>query len=226
MSTTVVSPEGFAWSYSQLKNFEACPRRYYNYNVSKDVKEPESGALLEGKKIHEAFDARVSRGTKLPLDMQMHEPLLARLAAARGEVRTECKLALTSDFTPSKFFGRGVWFRIMLDYVNTRDSKATVIDYKTGKPDNADMTQLQLAAVTMFAHDAKLEKVRTALVFVAYDQVERVIFTRDDISEIWGEILPRVGKMVEARQAQDYPPKPGRLCRSYCAVTSCPFHGK
>jgi len=159
--------------------------------------------------------------------MAMHEGLLSKLANAGGSVRTEQKLALGSDLSPSKFFGRSAWFRTVLDYtrVNEAGDRAVVIDYKTGKP-SEDMTQLQLAAVTTFAHQAKVNQVRTALVFVAHDHIEPATFAREDVTEIWSEILPRVRKLVDARQSQNYPPKPGGLCRRWCAVTSCPFHGK
>lgn len=227
MSTTVVNPEGFSWSYTALKNFETCPRRYYSYNVAKDVKEPESEALIKGKRIHEAFDARVAKGVPLPPGMTMHEGLLARLARAKGEIRTEQRLALGSDLSPSKFFGRTAWFRAVLDYTNVNEAgdRIVVIDYKTGKP-SEDMTQLQLAAVTVFAHHTRARRVSVALAFVAYDQIERATFTREDTTEIWSDVLPRVRRMVDARQSQNYPPKPGGLCKRWCAVTSCPFHGK
>jgi len=223
--TTAVNSPGFSWSYSALKNFEVCPKRYYAYNVAKDVKEPEGEALRQGKVIHAAFDARVAKGTSLPLGMGMHEAMLAKLAAAPGAVYTEQRLALSSDFAPTTFFSKTAWFRTVLDYTNVNGTQAVVIDYKTGRP-SEDMTQLQLAAATTFAHDAKVQKVKVALMFVAYDKMERETFLREDTTEIWGEILPRVRKMVDARQKQEYPPKPGYLCRKWCAVVSCPFNGK
>ena len=225
ITTDVTAAPGFSWSYSALKNYETCPRRYYNYNVSKDVKEPESDAIKQGHALHAAFDARVKSGTSLPLGMGMHEGMLAKLAAAPGATYTEQKLALASDFSPAKFFSKNAWFRTVLDYTNVNGERATVIDYKTGRP-SEDMTQLQLAAATTFAHDARVQRVRVALAFVSHDHIERATFVRQDTTEIWGEILPRVKKLVEARQKQDYPPKPGGLCRKWCAVTSCPFHGR
>jgi len=220
-----VTLEGFSWSYSALKNFETCPRRYYNYNVSKDVQEPESEALKQGHAVHQAFDARVSKGTPLPPSMTVHERMISKLASAPGTIHTEQKLALGSDFSPSKFFSRAAWFRIVLDYTNIHDAQAVVVDYKTGRP-SEDMTQLQLAAVTTFAHVPKVQKVKAALAFIAHDHIERATFAREDVTEIWGEILPRVKKLVDARQTQHYPPNPGGLCKRWCAVTSCPFHGK
>ncbi len=224
--TTVANIPGFTWSYSVLKNFETCPRRYFAYNVARDVSEPESDAIKQGHAVHAAFSARVTEGTSLPLGMGMHESMLAKLADAPGEIHTERKLGLSSSFAPTSFNGKGIWFRIVLDYVNIRpDGNATVIDYKTGRPDT-DMTQLELSAATLFAHDRKIQRVKTALVFTAHEQIEQAEFVRAQTTEIWSGILPRVNKVVQARQKQDYPPKPGGLCRRYCAVASCPFHGK
>ena len=39
---------GFTWSFSKLRAFEVCSKRFYHYEILKDVKEPESRALVEG----------------------------------------------------------------------------------------------------------------------------------------------------------------------------------
>lgn len=224
--TTVATVPGFSWSYSVLKNYETCPRRYYAYNVKRDVSEPESDAIKQGHAVHAAFQDRVRSGKRLPLGMGMHEPILAKLADAPGEIHTEKKLGLSSSFAPTAFMGANVWFRIVLDYVNVReDGTATVIDYKTGRPSD-DMTQLELSAATLFAHDKRVQRVKAALLFVAHEQIEQAEYVRSQTTEIWGNVLPRVRQVVEARQKQDYPPKPGGLCKRYCAVTSCPFQGR
>jgi len=224
--TTVANVPGFSWSYSVLKNYETCPRRYYAYNVARDVTEPESEAIKHGHAVHAAFEARVKKGTPLPLGMGMHEPILAKLADAPGEIHTEQKLGLSSSFAPTGFHGANVWFRIVLDYANVReDGTATVIDYKTGRP-SEDMTQMELSAATLFAHDKRVQRVKAALLFVEHEQIERAEFVRSQTTEIWSHVLPRVRQVIEARQRQDYPPRPGGLCRRYCAVISCPFHGR
>jgi hypothetical protein len=224
ITTDVIPTRSFSWSYSALKNFETCPRRYYAYSVAKEVREPESDELRRGHQVHAAFRARVSEGAKLPLGMGMHEPLLAQLADAPGEVHTEQKLGLSVNLAPASW--STAWFRVVIDYANVReDGSATVIDYKTGRP-NDDTTQLDLSAVTLFAHDPRVERVKAALLFVAYEQLERVTYTRAQTMEIWDGILPRVRQLADARQAQDYPPKPGGLCKRYCAVRSCAFCGK
>jgi hypothetical protein len=229
MSFTVATQPGFAWSYSQLKNFETCPKRYYHYNVAKDVTEPETEALRGGYALHTAFDHRISKGTSLPLGMGQYENMLAKFVAAPGRTYSEQKLAITSDFKPVAFFGKGVWCRTVIDACKVRDETqgrvAVVLDWKTGKP-SPDPTQLQLMSAVMFAQDPKLVRVKAALLFINHNHTEPAEYVRGDVTEIWGELLPRVRKVVDARQSQEYPPRPSGLCKRYCAVVSCPYHGK
>ena len=46
-----------AWSYSSLKTFEQCPRKYYHLKVAKDIKD---GDTEIGVFDHETFEAWVS----------------------------------------------------------------------------------------------------------------------------------------------------------------------
>jgi hypothetical protein len=158
--------------------------------------------------------------------MGMYEPLLAKLASAPGAVHAERKLAISKDFAPVAWFAPGAWFRQVIDYTNVRnDGVAITLDYKTGRP-KEDVTQLQLAAATIFAHDPEVTRVRAALVFVGYEQTEQAHYTRADLPEIWDEILPRVNALQRARTNNEFPPRPGGLCRRYCGVKTCPFNGK
>jgi len=222
MSTTVGQP--FAWSYSVLKNFETCALRYYSYNVAKNVIEPETEQLKEGNRLHKVFENRL-KGEPLPLGFAHHEALLASILNAPGVTYAEQKLAMTSSFTPSGYFGKGVWFRTVIDCTKVRETSATVLDWKTGKV-SEDETQLKLMAATLFCHMPAVQRIKAALVFVNYDHAERAEYVREDLTEIWGEILPRVKLVERARQAQHYPPTPSGLCKKYCAVTSCPHHGR
>jgi hypothetical protein len=217
----------FAWSYSQLKNFETCPKRYYHYNVAKDVVEPQSAALTEGNDLHKAFENRIKHKQELPLGMGQYENMLARIVGLPGVVYAEQKLAMNANFAPTTWFGKDVWLRTILDctYINEAGVTAATFDWKTGKPAQ-DLTQMQLAAATLFCHQPKLERVKVSLVFVNHNKTEPGEFVREDLPEIWSEILPRVKQVESARAAQEYPPKPSGLCKRYCAVVSCPYHGK
>ena len=214
----------FTWSYSRLKNYETCPKRHLHYDVVKDIREPETGQMSEGNAIHKALELRIGKGRKLPLGMSQYEPVAAKLAALPGTNYAEQKLALTKDFMPVGFFGKGVWFRTILDFCNINGSTAAVIDYKTGKPAE-DMTQLQLLAATIFHHDPEIQRVKARLLFLNHNHAERAEFVREDLTEIWSEILPRVRRLQRALEENEFPPKPSGLCKKYCAVVLCPYYG-
>ena len=224
--TTVgaASAPAFAWSYSHLKNAETCLKRYYHYQIAKDVVEPETEQLREGKALHHAFEMRIKYGTQLPLTWARHEPMLTKIINAPGQTYAEQKLALTSSFTPTGYFAKNCWFRSVSDCTKDDGLSALVLDWKTGKPAE-DLTQLQLMSLTLFAVKPGLQRVKAALVFVNYDHVEPAEFTRSQVTGLWAEILPRVNMLAHARQTQEFPPRPSGLCKRYCAVVSCPHHG-
>lgn len=219
------TPRPFAWSYSRLKNYETCPKRHYHYDIARDIAEPQTPQLSEGNATHKAFENRVRHGTRLPLPLLQHEAIMEKLAAAPGQVYAEQKLALTVEFKPVDYFGKGVWFRTVLDYCNISNGIASVIDYKTGRP-SPDPTQSGLMAATIMHYDQTIEKVRSLLLFINHNHTERVDYTRAGLPAIWSQILPRVAKLQMAVETQEYPPNPGGLCRRYCAVISCPYHGR
>ena len=221
MTTGVAS---WAWSYSHLKNFETCPKRYAHYQVLKDVTEPETDQLREGNDLHAAFEHRVKSGTPLPLAYARFEPMLERILAAPGRTYGEQKLALTSSFAPTGWFAKTAWFRTIGDLLKETDEQATIIDWKTGAV-KEDLTQLQLLALTVFAHKPKLKRVKAALVFVNHEHVAPAEFVPEQVTVLWGEILPRVRAMMNARATSSFPPNPSGLCKKYCAVTACPHHG-
>jgi len=214
----------FSWSYSALRNYETCPRRYYHYDIAKSVQEGESEAIQEGHRVHSAFDARLRAKTPLPLGLGHNEPILAGILADEGQTYSERKLALSSNFRPVAWFSPEAWFRGVLDCTKLKKDFAVVFDWKTGKP-SMDMTQMQLAAALVFHSAPAVKRVRAALVFVTHDVIESQEYIRSDLTEIWGEILPRVKRLQKAREQEEYPPKPGGLCRRWCSVMSCPHQG-
>lgn len=226
----VPAQSGPPWSYSHLKNVETCPRRYYHYQVAKDVIEPESDELRAGNALHRHFQARLQHNVALPPGYVQFEGLLAKIKAAPGTLYTEQKLALTGRFQPCAWMSPNVWFRSISDCAVKRGNRIAVFDWKTGKPPGAygepDHTQLQLMAATFFRHIPDVETVDAALVFVHHEAASRAQFQRHEQGRIWRELLPRVDALQRARATRVFEPKPSGLCRRYCSVTSCAYHGK
>jgi hypothetical protein len=71
-----------------------------------------------------------------------------------------------------------------------------------------------------------VKKIRTEFVWLAEDATTRQDFDRNDMPGFWAGLMPRINQLEEASKTMTYPPKPGRLCKRWCAVTACPYHGQ
>jgi CRISPR/Cas system-associated exonuclease Cas4 (RecB family) len=214
-----------AWSFSKLNNYEICPKKHYHYDIAKDISEAPTPYRDEGDKLHAYFEARLKHGTALPLGYVQHEGLLASVAASPGKFYYEQKLAISATFRPVGYMGKNAWLRVVIDCVKINGTYAVILDWKTGKP-KEDLTQLRLSAAVLFAHQPNLlTHIRSALVYVNYDKIVRDEARRENLPALWAEILPRVKKFQRAHETQEFPPVPNSLCKKYCAVVSCPFHG-
>src|SRR6185312_4384686 len=83
----------WAWSYSKLKNYETCPKRHFHYDISKDVKEPQSEELKDGFYVHEMLAKRVMNNEPLPERLQKYEPWAVKILTGEGKILVEQKLA-------------------------------------------------------------------------------------------------------------------------------------
>ena len=54
------------WSFSSLKTFEQCPRKYYHLKIKKDVRDSGSEATLYGKELHKAAEDYIKDGVPIP----------------------------------------------------------------------------------------------------------------------------------------------------------------
>lgn len=219
----VVKP--FAWSYSKLKNFETCPKRYWHIDVQKDVKEEEGEALTYGNALHKALADRIGKGTPLPKPFAHFEPWAERILTGEGNILVEQKLAITAEFAPCTFFDKAAWYRGVADVIKIVGPVALVADWKTGKI-LEDGSQLALMAQCVFAHHPSVQKIRSEFVWLKDDATTRADFTRADMVGVWRGLYPRVEALQKAHDTNSFPAKTGGLCRRWCPVTQCPHHGE
>jgi hypothetical protein len=227
--TTGGKPKNFAWSYSKLKNYDSCPKRYYNVDVAKLVREEESESLQYGNAVHKALADAISGKQPLQPTFSHLQKWVDRVTGGiEGAIVVEQQLAIRKDFGPTTWFGHDAWYRGIADVIKAIGEPgqrvAVVIDWKTGKI-LEDGVQLALMAACVFAHNPDIQKIRTEFVWLKEDATTRADFTRDDLASVWNGVLPRVAALEQAHKNVDFPPKPGNLCRRYCPVTSCPHHG-
>lgn len=224
ITTTYTKPKPFSWSWSKIKNFRTCPKRYYIVDIEKSVKEEESEVLRWGNAVHDALHKYVAKNEPLPRGMEKFQTIADKVKNAKGTVLVEQKFALTAEFAPCTFFDRSAWFRGIADALIIKGPVALAIDYKLGKVVE-DSQQLALLAACVFAHHPDVQKIRTEYWWLKDEATSRAEFLRTNIPEIWRNILPEVKQLQHAHETMTFPPKPSGLCRRYCPVTSCPHHG-
>jgi len=224
LTTTRLAPKPFAWSYSKLKNFEACPKKHYHVDILKDCREDESEQLTYGNELHKAIAERIDKKKPLPLPYTFMEDWAKKVENGPGILLVEQKLAITKDFKKTGYFDRDVWFRGVADVLRVAGKVALVLDWKTGKIVE-DSVQLALTAQCIFSHYPEVMKVRSEFIWLKEEATTRGDFSRDDMTGLWAGLYPRVESMVVAANTTTYPAKPGGLCRRYCPVTKCPHHG-
>ena len=59
----------FNWSYSSIKTFQQCPKKYYHLKIAKDVKDEGSEATIYGQELHKAAEDFIKEGKPLPLEL-------------------------------------------------------------------------------------------------------------------------------------------------------------
>lgn len=217
--------KSFAWSFSKLKNFESCPKRHYEVDIAKNIKEEEGEALLWGNRVHKEMAIALTKNTPLPAEMSEYQRWVDKVYTGAGSLLVEQKYAITKEFSKASWFSPSAWYRGIGDVVRIATPVALILDWKTGKI-LEDSVQLALMAQCVFAHYPDVSHVRSEYVWLKDDCQTSELFTRDHMPGLWEGLLGRVGAMAEAASTNTYPPKPGYLCKRYCPVASCPYHGK
>lgn len=207
-------------SYSAIKDFEGCPRRYHTVRILKQFKQQDTEATLYGTAVHKAFEEYIRDNTPLPPQFQSFEPYVALLKAMKGELLCEQKMGVRADFTPCEFFAPDVWFRGVPDFLALGKRKARVVDFKTGKSARfADTDQLELMAAMVMVHYPHIEKVSGMLLFVVAKDVVTADFCRADLPNIWSKWAGRASMIESAVGHGTWNAKPSPLCR-FCPLTN------
>ena len=163
-----------AHSYSSIKDFEGCPRRYHEVRILKKFKSKDTDATLYGTAVHKAFEDYVRDGEELPAKYSQFKRFVEPLAKLEGTILCEEKMAIRADFSPCEFFDKDVWFRGIPDYlhINKAGTVARVADYKTGKSSRyADPGQLKLLTAMIMSYYPDVQIVKGVLLFVVVGDV-------------------------------------------------------
>lgn len=225
--TVSILAKAFSWSFSRIKNYETCPRRYHEIDVLKNFKEAKSKELQDGFLVHDAMAKRIADGITLPSNMPFEKWALYAMQGP-GTVGVEEEIAITSEFKPCAYFDKilPVWLRAKIDVLKISGRDAHIIDWKTGQV-KPDMTQLMLAALCVMVHYPKVFNIKAELVWLGYNTSTLKEFTVDELVEWWvNQMAKRVKGLKEAHEHNSFPPHQSGLCKRWCVVASCEHCGQ
>jgi len=215
------------WSYSGLKDFETCKRRYHEVKVLKNYPKMDNEANLYGTALHKVAEDFIKEGKPLAKDFAFLAPVMKAIAAMEGTKYCELQMGLREDLSPCEFFAKDFWVRGVADLVVLAPcgTKARCFDYKSGSDKYPDTDQLLLMALMIFQHFPAVQSVSGGLLFVLKGTVTKHKVKREQAEQLWWRWRERVAR-IEGSTANNYwPPKQSGLCKKYCPVRSCEFNG-
>lgn len=227
-NTVRVPKQNFSFTWSKIKNFETCPRRYLEIDVGKKYEE-KNPQLDYGNDMHEAATKRISHNVQLPEKFKVLEPWIQKFTKDSDDpavgIQTELKLAIDRNMRPCDWFSKSTYMRGVIDFLKIRKKVALAVDWKSGEI-KEDIVQLGLFAQLVFSHYQWVEAIKTMYVWIKNDDSSEENLYRKDMKDLWTEINPRVRALERATELNDFPPKKSGLCKEYCPVITCEFNGK
>jgi hypothetical protein len=217
------------WSYSSIKTFSQCPKKYFHLRVVKDVKDEGSDATRYGQELHAAAEKYIKDDDPIPPKFSFIKAVLDSVKNIPGQKHCELKLGVrktATGFEPCGFFDKDVWWRGIGDVVIVNGDTAFSLDYKTSKNSRfADLKQLDVLAAALFTHFPEVKKVRSALAFVVSNEFIHKDHTADMKDTYFATFEPELDRLAAAHETGVWNPNAGPLCK-FCPVTTCEHYKK
>jgi hypothetical protein len=215
------------WSYSGLKDYEQCARKYNEVKVLKRYPKLDSEANLYGGQLHKQAEEFIKDGKPLDPGFKFLKPILDAIVAMPGEKLCEFKMGLREDLSPCDFFDPDFWVRGVADLIVIAPDRTTArcFDYKSGSDRYPDTDQLLLMALMIFQLFPTVQRVSSGLLFVLKGTVAKHKVQRANAAGAWWRWRERVARLERAHTSGHWPPKQSGLCKKHCPVKSCEFQG-
>ena len=213
----------FTWSFSSLKEYINCPKKYQEVRILKNYKFIDTPQTIYGKEVHEALELYVRDGKPLAKNYLRFKKMVDTLIAIPGEKYPEYKMALTKKMEQCNFDDDNRWVRGIADLVIVDGDQAYIIDYKTGSNKYPDTKQLKLMAVMAFVCFPKVNKIKAGLLFCMKNSFVQESYTREDIHKSWKSFQTPLDRLTISYDYDTWTPNPTPLC-GWCPVETCSHH--
>ena len=215
--------EHIQWSFSSLKDFIGCPKRYQEVKVLNNYEFQPTEATTYGNKVHAALEAYVKTGAELPDNYKRYQGYVDAIIEIPGTKYPEYRMALDIEGKPCKWGSKDRWVRGIADLIVIDGEDAYIIDYKTGSANYPDPNQLKLMALMVFAYFPEVQKINAALMFIMHETIVDEQYSRDQIDELWEVFFPHLERLKLSYENDTWPANPTALCR-FCPVVTCDFN--
>ena len=213
----------FTWSYSALKEYENCPKKYYEIRVAQNYTVIPSEKMIYGTEVHKALEDYVKDGKELALNYLRFKGVADELIAIPGEKYAEYEMALGKDKLPCAFDDPSRWVRGIVDLLIVDNDYAFIVDYKTGSNRYPDPKQLRLMSLMTFAHFPQVNKIKAGLLFVMHNTFITEEYKREDIESSWGKFTVSLARLDNSYETNTWVANSTPLCK-FCPVKTCEFN--
>jgi len=211
-----------AYSYTSLKEYQQCPRKYYENKVLKKWPFIETDATMYGKEVHKALEDYVGKGVDLGKHSRF-KGLADSITRIKGEKLVEFKMSLDYSLQPCDYFHQDVYLRGIADVIvlDREKGRAYIVDYKTGGAKYPDKEQLELMALMVFRYFPEITHIKAALLFVVHDVTITAEYHKKDTKPKWVSWVAKINEIETARENDVWNEKNGPLC-GWCNCEGCP----
>lgn len=213
----------FTWSYSSLKEYQNCPKKYHEIRVLKNYTVKETEQMRYGTEVHKALEEYVRDGVELAKNYQRFKPFVDKLISIPGEKYCEYEMALTYNREPCDFKSEDRWVRGIADLVIVDGDYAFIVDYKTGSNKYPDPKQLRLMSLMLFTYFPDVKKIKAGLLFVMKNSFVSEEYLRKDMDKSWAMFEQPLKRLESSYDNDKWQANPTPLCK-WCPVQKCEFN--
>jgi hypothetical protein len=209
-----------AWTYTNLSDFENCPKKYYHKHVAKDLpKDPPTSAMTWGIDVHDSLERRIRDNKPLPATMVQFEPF-AQAVLKSPMYNVEIKVAVDSEGKACDFFAPNVAGRGKIDALLWGTDRAVMLDWKTGGV-REDPFELDVFCYLGSKSHSFIKHWRGHYVWLKDMKTGKP----HELSPARGEdvVNSRLERLALNAKENHFPANPNGLC-GWCPVKSCPHN--
>jgi hypothetical protein len=198
-----------AWSYSRLTVYRECPFKACKKFLDK-LPEPEGPALAHGTEVHKTCEAYLNGTVKrLPIMLQPFKTEVKDIK--KFLIGTELQWAFRQDWTPTGWFDKDCWLRIVVDAAS--QPKPTILmidDWKTGRVYEEKQDQLDLYNLGGLLLHPEVEVSKSRFIYLDQKVIKPSQLERKDLEKAKAHWRKETTKMM---LDTTFTPRPGNYCR-------------